>query len=131
MTAIRFLLVDDNEDGVEALASLLEDEGHETQIALTAKSALAMFELARPEVVVVDIGLPDMDGFDLAVEMRRRFGNDFRLVAFTGYDKPELRQRALGCGINAFVTKPFKPTTLDALIGKTSKPDVAPPQPRT
>ena len=121
MTSIRFLLVDDNEDGVEALASLLEYEGHEAQIARDGQSALTMFEAARPQVVVVDLGLPDMDGLDLTAEMRRRFGGDFRLVAFTGYDKPELRQRAVGCGVDDFVTKPFKATTLDALVGKTSK----------
>jgi CheY-like chemotaxis protein len=116
------LVVDDNEDGAEVLAMLLEDEGHRAQTALSGTRALELADQERPDVVILDLGLPDMDGFALASEMRRRFGPQLRLVAFTGYSSAAHREQAERSGIDSFLTKPLSPATLMKMLAGNASP---------
>jgi CheY-like chemotaxis protein len=102
------LVVDDNADAAEMLASLVRDLGHEVRVAHDGASALVTAESLRPDVVFLDIGLPGMDGYDVAQALRER-RLDARLVAVTGYGRPGDRQRALDSGFAAHLTKPARP----------------------
>lgn len=118
---LRVLVVDDSEDNADLLAALLEEHGHSARTANEGVKALELVEEERPNIVILDLGLPGMDGFDVACEMRRRFGDQFRIVALTGFSSAEHRERARRCGIDAYFTKPFLPAQLDALIAGTRK----------
>jgi signal transduction histidine kinase len=103
----RVLVVDDNVDAATSLTMLLRLEGHTTEIALTARSGLEKFDAFKPEVVLLDIGLPEMDGYQVAREMRRRGSlQPVRLVALTGYGQTEDRERALDSGFDEHLVKP-------------------------
>ncbi|OON62393.1 hybrid sensor histidine kinase/response regulator [Massilia sp. KIM] len=109
----RILLVDDNEDAAALAAALLADLGHEVRVAHTAGEALAVAPACAPEVAILDIGLPDMDGYALAAALRARQGGaGLRLVALTGYGQKEDVERALDAGFDVHLTKP---ATLEAL----------------
>jgi signal transduction histidine kinase len=103
----RVLVVDDNVDAAESLATLLKLEGHSTQIAFTSRLALDQFENFEPDVVLLDIGLPEMDGYEVAHRMRQRIGTrSVMLVALTGYGQREDRDRAIAAGFDEHLVKP-------------------------
>jgi signal transduction histidine kinase len=111
--ARRILVVDDNRDAAEALATLLELEGHEARISLDPMDALALAEQFRPEVAILDIGLPRLDGHTLGKRLRDQPGlAQLRLVALTGYGLPDDRARSLEAGFAAHLVKPVDPDTL-------------------
>lgn len=92
----RVLIVDDNADAANSLSMLLAFEGHQTQVAYNAAEALACIECFRPEVALLDIGLPEMDGYELAKRLRAiPQMNGLRIIALTGYGQAEDRQRVL------------------------------------
>ncbi len=104
---LRLLLVDDNIDAASAGAALLEFLGHEVRTAHTAAEALAAVRQQMPEVAILDIGLPDMDGYALAIAIRQLAGNGpLRLVALTGYGQREDIERALMAQFDMHLTKP-------------------------
>lgn len=101
------LVVDDNVDAAQTMAMLLESEGYKVGVAHTAKEALEAGRRLAPTVLFVDIGLPDMDGHQLAREMRAMAATrNSRLVALTGYGQPEDRQKAKDAGFDEFMVKP-------------------------
>ena len=103
----RILVVDDNEDAANSLALLLQLEGHEVSTAYSASGAFSAVEHFKPEVVFIDIGLPHMDGYEVARRLRASYGAACpRLIARTGYGQPEDRARALAAGFAAHLTKP-------------------------
>jgi signal transduction histidine kinase len=103
----RVLVVEDEKDVREMLKVLLESEGHEVSIAEDGVEGLAKFGSFRPDVALVDIGLPGMDGYELARQARSLpHGNRFKLVAITGYGQDKDRQRARDAGFDLHVTKP-------------------------
>src|SRR5262249_26349224 len=104
-------------DNAVMLAAILEDDGHRVRVAFDGPSSLELFEQDPPQLIVLDLGLPSMDGFEVAIEMRKRYGDDFRIVAFTGYCGESVRARAESSGIDSFLTKPFRPTHLRAIVG--------------
>ena len=105
--ARRVLLVDDSVDAAEALSMLLETLGHEVRTMHDGTSALAIVDEFRPEVVILDIGLPGMDGFALARELRKRPSTrDVLLIALTGYGGDEDRLRARDAGFDHHLVKP-------------------------
>ncbi|WP_296947631.1 ATP-binding protein [uncultured Massilia sp.] len=109
---LRVLLVDDNEDAVATTAALLARLGHAVRVAHTAGHALAAAREFVPDVAILDIGLPDMDGYGLATILRRKEGARLRLVALTGYGQQSDVERARAAGFDLHLTKP---ATLDDL----------------
>ncbi|SAL30628.1 PAS/PAC sensor hybrid histidine kinase [Caballeronia sordidicola] len=105
--AQRVLLVDDNEDSVCALETLLSMNGHECRVALDGKSALSPETSFVPTVAIVDIGLPDMSGFDVAVSLRDRFNaSPLTLIALSGYATAEFHKEAIEAGFDFYFAKP-------------------------
>ncbi|GGY88448.1 ATP-binding protein [Pseudoduganella plicata] len=104
--AQRVLLVDDNEDAAVASAALLRHIGHEVRVAHTAAEALALRRHYEPEVAILDIGLPDMDGYALAAALRNGGAGPLRLVALTGYGQQADVERARQAGFDVHLTKP-------------------------
>ncbi len=115
----RILVVDDNRDGAELLAELLALHGHQVRIAHDGPDALAIAELLLPEVALLDIGLPGMDGYELARRLRSRLGDGCVLLALSGYGQAEDRERALAAGFAQHLVKPVDPAQLLALLAKT------------
>ena len=117
IAARRILVVDDNRDSAEMLSTLLGLAGHDTSMAHDGASALEAARRARPELAVLDIGLPDMSGYELAQALRALPGlNDIRLVALTGYGQEQDRSAALAQGFDAHLTKPVAYEVLTATI---------------
>jgi two-component system CheB/CheR fusion protein len=116
----RVLVVDDNRDAGESLAELLALWGWETHVATDGRSGLAQVEALRPEVVILDIGMPGLDGYQVARELRRREqagGAVPRLlIALTGFGQREDRERALAAGFDQHLTKPADPDRLRVLL---------------
>jgi PAS domain S-box-containing protein len=113
----RILLIEDNADGREMLETMLTLEGHEVDQAPDGLTGFDKAIAGRPDVVVVDIGLPGLDGYTVARRIRASSGEPRpRLVALTGYGQPEDRQRAIQAGFDAYLVKPVTPDALrDAL----------------
>jgi signal transduction histidine kinase len=105
--AKRILVVDDNADAAESLAMLLSLQGHETRVALSGKEALEGVETFAPDVALLDLGLPEMDGYELAARLRA-MGKlpDILLVALTGYGRSEDRQKTQAAGFDDHLVKP-------------------------
>jgi two-component system CheB/CheR fusion protein len=105
----RVLIVDDNEDAANSLAMILKLGGHETASVYTAVDALQRAAAFRPDVVLLDIGLPGMDGYEVAQKMRELPGlRNIRLVAVTGYGRTDDRLRARDAGFDDHLTKPVE-----------------------
>lgn len=117
----RILLVDDNVDSAEVLGALLEQMGHEVFIAYTGARALEMAHERRPDVVFLDLALPDISGFDVARGMRKDAGLvAARIVGLTGFGSEEHRKRAAECGIDQYLVKPVDAAILMEVLGQTA-----------
>ena len=113
----RILIVDDNEDGAMSLSMLLNLGGHETFIARDGHEALAQFERTRPDVALLDIGLPGLNGFEVARRIRDLpFGRDAVLVAVTGWGQEDDRARSREAGFDAHLVKPVNHQELTKLM---------------
>jgi signal transduction histidine kinase/DNA-binding response OmpR family regulator len=113
----RILIVDDNRDAAAGIAAVLEIEGHQVRTAGDGEEALAMVAAYRPGVVLLDIGLPLLDGYEVARRMRKMpETEDALLIALTGYGQAEDRQAALGAGFDHHFIKPAEPNALLACI---------------
>jgi CheY-like chemotaxis protein len=116
-SARRVLLVDDNVDAVESMEILLQAFGYEVATAIHPDLALAQLESFAPAAAVIDIGLPGMDGYQLAAEIRRRLaGRPLRLIAFTGYGGADDVAKAIAAGFDAHLVKPVEIDRLLALL---------------
>ncbi|MDB5935273.1 MAG: hybrid sensor histidine kinase/response regulator [Massilia sp.] len=111
----RIMIVDDNVDAASTTAELLSLLGHHVELAHDGRSALALFQAMRPEVAFLDIGLPDMDGFELAQSIRQ-LGFGGTLVALTGYGEERDKRRANDAGFDVHLTKPASLDDLEAAI---------------
>jgi PAS domain S-box-containing protein len=120
----RVLIVDDNTDAADSLAVLLSMEGHDTQTIYSARDAIARAESFEPDVILLDIGLPEMDGYEVARRIRELpGGREVKLVAVTGYGGSEDRMRTRAAGFDAHFLKPLELTTLaPILLDSGSKP---------
>jgi len=119
------LVIEDNVDAAETLSELLALDGHLVSIAADARSGLALAREKMPEVILCDIGLPDMSGYEVARVLRQELGErDVLLVALTGYARPEDRQRALEAGFDVHLPKPPPLPELAALLRRTDRPGV-------
>ena len=112
----RILVADDNVDGAETMRMLLESSGHEVHVAHTGNEALTVAKRIRPEIAVLDIGLPDMSGYDVAQSIRHEaWGKDVTLIAVTGWGQDSDKRRALASGFDHHLTKPIDPAKLNKL----------------
>ncbi len=103
----RLLIVDDSRDGAESLAMLLEFGGHETHMAHDGVEAIDAAERLRPDAVLLDIGLPRLNGYEVCSRIRGEpWGKDMVLVALTGWGQDEDRQRSKNAGFDAHMVKP-------------------------
>lgn len=113
----RVLIVDDNEDSANSLAMVLKLGGHETASVYTAVDALRHATVFKPDVVLLDIGLPGMDGYEVAQKLRELPGlRDIRLVAVTGYGRSDDRRRAREAGFDDHLTKPVEFAVLERTL---------------
>ncbi len=116
----RVLVVDDNRHAAESLAVLLRLWGHEATLAHDGPATLEAVETSRPQVVLLDIGLPYMNGYEVARRLRRRRDlPDLVLVAMTGYGQDEDRQRSIEAGFDHHLVKPIDLEALRSLLGET------------
>jgi signal transduction histidine kinase/ActR/RegA family two-component response regulator len=120
--AQRILIVDDNRDAAEALEALLAMSGHQCEVAYDGRSALVAAEAFRPSVAVIDIGLPDMTGFEVARGLREMArGKPLFLVALSGYTTPDFRQSADEAGFDHYFAKPMSIDDLYARLAGLSE----------
>jgi CheY-like chemotaxis protein len=113
----RILIVDDNTDAADTLSMMLRLDGHETACAYGGQEALERIQLFAPQVVLLDIGLPGMDGYEVARQIRHmELGGGIRLIALTGYGQPEDRARALAHGFDEHLVKPIDPKALSVAL---------------
>lgn len=115
---LRILVIEDNPDARELLRMVLEMDGHMVETAADGAAGVRMAAATAPDIALVDIGLPEMDGYEVARRIRRRLGAAVRLVALTGYGDPEAQRRAREAGFDEHVVKPVTPEELGrALAG--------------
>jgi two-component system, sensor histidine kinase len=112
----RVLIVEDNPDGLEILKLLLEVCGHQVEAAADGQEGLEKGLAWRPEVAVVDIGLPKVDGYAVARRLREALDGGIKLIALTAFSQPEDRQRAVEAGFDHYLTKPADTNALLGLI---------------
>jgi len=113
----RLLVVEDNRDAREMLRTVLEVQGHAVWEAGDGAGAVRLAVEHSPDVVILDLGLPDMDGFEAARRIRRRLGDSVRLVALSGYGDDEARRRGREAGFDTHLVKPVAPEDLTRVIG--------------
>jgi len=111
----RVLIVDDNRDSADSLADLVQMLGHTVEVAYDGPGAIEKARIARPDVVMCDIGLPGMNGYAVAQELRRT-GHKMRLLAITGYAQPQDVELAIEAGFDGHVAKPLDPDILQRLL---------------
>jgi CheY-like chemotaxis protein len=115
------LIVEDDADSREMLGELVSLYGHRPLAAANATEALARARDERPDLALIDLGLPEIDGCELARLLRRAMvdndGIPTRLVALTGYSDSAMRESAGAAGFDAYVVKPVMPEALEALLG--------------
>ena len=112
----RILVVDDSVDSAETLAELLKIWGHDVRLAHDGPGAVAAARDYRPEVVLLDIGLPGMDGFAVAAQLRKEGIGGRMLVALTGYGEKQDRDKARQVGFDHHLVKPIDPDILQKLL---------------
>ena len=111
--ALRVLVADDNADAARLLAMLLSLEGHDVHVAGDGLQAVTLAAQIRPQVAVLDIGMPELDGHEVARRLRRGAGgHEMLLLAVTGWGQPEDQRRARAAGFDRHFTKPVDPTEL-------------------
>jgi two-component system, sensor histidine kinase len=111
---LRIVIVEDNGDTRQMLRVALELSGHEVHDAIDGPGGLDAILRERPDLALIDIGLPEFDGYEVARKVRGALGGTILLVALTGYGQPDDRRQALDAGFDAHLVKPVEP---DALLG--------------
>ncbi len=115
----RILLADDNRDALDSLATLLQCDGHEVHTAADGAEALALAATCRPDVMLLDIGMPKLDGYEVARRVRAEpWGKGTVLIALTGWGQDEDRRRSREVGFDNHLVKPLDPDKLSAMLAK-------------
>src|SRR5439155_16476598 len=118
----RILIADDNRDSADLMAMLLRLGGNEVQIAYDGEEAVSKADGFRPEVVLLDIGMPRLDGYEVAQRLRTRpWGREMVLIAATGWGQEEDRRRSAETGFDAHLVKPVDPDALLQLLGRLGR----------
>ena len=113
---VRVLVVDDVADAAEALAETLELSGYKVSVASDGAGALASIEAEQPHCVLLDIGMPGMDGFELTQQLRDRYQDDIVLIAVTGREADEERVSKTFARVDHYLQKPVDPDDLKKLL---------------
>jgi CheY-like chemotaxis protein len=116
---VRILVVDDNQDAADSLAESLRHAGHQVEVAYSGLTALACVRERQPDVVVCDLGLPEITGYDFALMVRRESKRPIRLVAHSGYSRPEEVSKCVECGFDAHIAKPAPPEYIERMVRET------------
>jgi CheY-like chemotaxis protein len=119
--SMRVLVVDDSVDSAETMGELIMRWGHEVQLAHDGASALTIARAFRPQVILLDIGLPDIDGYAVARRLRGEDLGGEILVALTGYAEAQDRARAQQAGFDRHLSKPVQPDDLRELFRRPSQ----------
>ena len=115
----KILVVDDNHDSALSMAMMLSIMGHDTRTAHDGESAVATAETFLPDVVLLDIGLPKLNGYEVAQRIREQaWGASMYLIAVTGWGQDEDRQRSTEVGLNQHMVKPVEPAALEKLLAE-------------
>jgi CheY-like chemotaxis protein len=114
--ALRLVLVEDSPDICDALGDLLRVEGHEVEIASDGVKGAELIARVHPDLALVDIGLPGLNGYQVAERVRSEVGGTVRMVALTGYGQPEDAARALSAGFDGHMKKPLDLNALSRLL---------------
>jgi CheY-like chemotaxis protein len=117
---LRLLIVDDNIDAADSLAKLLRFKGHETITVYNAEEALRAAKIFPADIVLLDIDLPDIDGYEVARRIRRN-GSISKLVALTGHGKPNDIQQAFDAGFSTHITKPVVFSELEHILSNVKQ----------
>jgi signal transduction histidine kinase/ActR/RegA family two-component response regulator len=113
---VRILIIEDDDDARATLQLLLQFAGHRVETAPGGAQGLAMARAGAPQVILVDIGLPEMDGYEVARALRKEFGKNIFLLALTGFGQSEDQRQALEAGFDAHLTKPVDLEALSRLL---------------
>jgi CheY-like chemotaxis protein len=116
------LIIEDNADARDALRILLELDGHVVEATGEGTEGLQIAQAHDPDIALVDIGLPGLDGFEIARRLRASGSRRPVLVALTGYSEPEDRRRAAEAGFDSLLVKPVDPSTLSRLLSTLEIP---------
>lgn len=114
--SVRVLVVEDSIDSADTLGELLKRWGHDVRVAHDGASALSAARDFKPQVILLDIGLPDMDGYAVAHRLRGEGLGGEMLIALTGYGEAQDRARAQQAGFDRHLTKPVDPEKLQKLV---------------
>jgi CheY-like chemotaxis protein len=115
-TGLRILVVDDNPALVATFATLLRLSGHDLETALHGTEALDRCMSFQPDVVLLDVGLPGLDGFAIARELRQRNGHNLRIIGISGYGHKEYQDIGKEAGFDAYLVKPVDHDELERLL---------------
>ncbi len=117
---LKILVVDDNRTAVEAMQKLLRLRGHTVEIALTGEEAIAKTPEFDPQVILLDIGLPDMDGYVVAHALREQVLYRGTLIALTGYGQDNDKEKATSAGFQHHLTKPAGLAEIEEILATIS-----------
>jgi CheY-like chemotaxis protein len=117
----RVLVVDDYRDAVDATCLLFTRLGHECRLATSGLRGLEVADGYDPDIALLDIGLPDISGYDVARELRARYGRAIYLAALTGWGQPEDRLRAVAAGFDQHILKPATLRVLQDVIAAAER----------
>lgn len=113
----RVLIVEDDIDSVRTLSLLVAEMGHEVEYAINGYVAIDLARRFRPEIVLLDIGLPGLDGFDVCRAVKNQPDlKDTRVIVITGYSQPEFRERSVAAGCELHLVKPVDPNALQDIL---------------
>ena len=122
MSGRSILIIEDNADARDALRALLELEGHAVEAVGEGQEALELARAKDPDIALVDIGLPGIDGYEVARRVRARDARRPVLIALTGYGQPEDRRRATEAGFDDMLVKPVDPSALADMLATLEIP---------
>ena len=127
----RVLIADDNKDAADSLAVLLEIGGHEVRVAHGGHAALALAQAFRPEVALLDIGMPELSGYEVATALRKEpWGKAMQLIALTGWGQESDRLHSKAAGFDWHLTKPIDLDTLCTVLRDQPSAEIGPPESR-
>lgn len=119
VTGKRILVADDNRAGTDSMAMLLELDGHQTANAYDGVEALTIAESLRPEIILLDIGMPRLNGYEVAQRLRAEaWGKNIVIIAMSGWGQEKDQQRSRASGFDRHLIKPVNPEDLAKLIAE-------------